>query len=86
MEGIAEIDEEAIKNEEPKRKDIKYETKNYKTIKEIFNKVTVEFKDRPFILEKFDHKEPFTEISYEKYRNDVTRVRNRSNKIIKLKR
>ena len=39
------------------KKEIKYETKNYKTIKEIFNKVTTEFRERPFMLEKFDHKE-----------------------------
>ena len=85
MEGISEIDEESIKEEEPKKKEIKYETKNYKTIKEIFNKVTTEFRERPFMLEKFDHKEPFTEISYEKYRNDVIGLGTGLIKLLNLK-
>ena len=86
MEGLSEIDESSIEAPDQKKKEVKYEAKNYKTIKEVFNQSTTNFKNKVFILEKFDHKEPFTEISYEKYRNDVTRVRNRSNKIIKLKR
>lgn len=85
MEGISEIDEESMKEEEPKKKDIKYEAKNYKTIKEIFDKVTVEFKERPFILEKFDHKEPYTEISYEKYRSDVIGLGTGLIKLLNLK-
>ena len=71
MEGISEIDEASMKENTQKKKDIKYEAKNYKTIKEIFDKSTKEFVDKTFMLEKFDHKEPFTEISYAKFRKDV---------------
>ncbi len=84
MEGISEIDEETVEQPVIKKK-IKYETKNYKTIKEVFDKVTVEFKDRPFILEKFDHKEPFTEISYGQFRKDVIGLGTGLMKLLNLK-
>ena len=84
MEGISEIDEETVEQPVTKKK-IKYETKNYKTIKEVFDKVTVEFKDRPFILEKFDHKEPFTEISYGQFRKDVIGLGTGLMKLLNLK-
>ena len=71
MEGISEINEENLSEPVQKKKDIKYEPKNYKTIKEIFDKSTTNFKDQIFMLEKFDHKQPYTEITYEKYRKDV---------------
>ncbi len=71
MEGISEIDEETIEQKPVSKKKIKYEAKDYQTIKEIFDEVTTKFQDRPFILEKFDHKEPFTEISYGQFRKDV---------------
>lgn len=85
MEGISEIDEVNIEEHKQKKKDIKYEAKNYKTIKEIFNKSTTEFKNEVFILEKFDHKEPFTEISYDQYRQDVIGLGTGLNKILGLK-
>lgn len=84
MEGISEIDEETVEQPVTKKK-IKYETENYKTIKEVFDKVTVEFKDRPFILEKFDHKEPFTEISYGQFRKDVIGLGTGLMKLLNLK-
>ena len=84
MEGISEIDEKTVEQPVIKKK-IKYETKNYKTIKEVFDKVTVEFKDRPFILEKFDHKEPFTEISYGQFRKDVIGLGTGLIKLLNLK-
>ncbi len=84
MEGISEIDEETVEQPVTKKK-IKYEIENYKTIKEVFDKVTVEFKDRPFILEKFDHKEPFTEISYGQFRKDVIGLGTGLMKLLNLK-
>lgn len=85
MEGISEIDEANIEEHKQKKKDIKYEAKNYKTIKEIFNKSTTEFKNEIFILEKFDHKEPYTEISFNQYRQDVIGLGTGLNKILGLK-
>ena len=84
MEGISEIDEETVEQPVTKKK-IKYETGNYKTIKEVFDKVTIKFKDRPFILEKFDHKEPFTEISYGQFRKDVIGLGTGLMKLLNLK-
>lgn len=85
MEGISEIDEVNIEEQKTKNKNIKYETKSYKTIKEIFNKSTTDFKDETFILEKFDHKEPYTEISYSEFRKDVIGFGTGMNKILGLK-
>lgn len=66
MEGITEIEEVNLENqtEKNKNKNIKYETKNFKTIKEAFDKASTKYANEVFILEKFDHKEPFTEITY----------------------
>ena len=85
MEGISEIEEVNIEDQKIKNKNIKYETKSYKTIKEIFDKSTTDFKDEPFILEKFDHKEPYTEISYAEFRKDVIGLGTGMNKILGLK-
>jgi long-chain acyl-CoA synthetase len=85
MEGISEIDEVAMEQHIQKKKDVKYETKNYKTIKEIFNKSTTEFSTRTFILEKFEHKAPFTEISYADYRKDVIGLGTGLIKLLNLK-
>ena len=84
MESISELEEVNI--EEPKdRKHIKYETKNFKTVKEMFDKATTEFKNEVFILEKFDHKDPFTEITYSKFREDVIGLGTGLNKILNLR-
>lgn len=77
MQGITEIDEVKIEENEEKRilkerkEDGNYEQTNYRTIKEIFNIVTQKYKDHTFILEKFNHKEDFVEISYQKFKDDV---------------
>lgn len=74
-----------MKNGKEKNKNIKYETKKFKTIKEIFEKSTTEFSKEVFMLEKFDHKEPFTEITYSKFREDVIGLGTGLNKILGLK-
>lgn len=78
MKGIENIPEVKIDyNEIEKHKENKklkkkgYPETHYKTIKEIFLKNTEKFSDRPFILEKFNPKEPFTEITYKEFKNDV---------------
>ncbi len=85
MESITEIDEQTIKEHSEKKRHIKYETKNFKTVKEIFEFATTQYKDEIFMLEKFDHKEPFTEIKYSKYREDVIALGTGLNKILNLK-
>ena len=78
MKGIENIPEVKIDyNELEKHKENKklkkkgYPETHYKTIKEIFLKSTEKFAERPFILEKFNPKEPFTEITYKEFKNDV---------------
>ncbi len=71
MEEISEIEEVKIESGKEKNRNIKYETKNYKTVKEIFDKSTTKYEKETFILEKFDPKSSFTEISYKQFREDV---------------
>lgn len=79
MKGLSEIDEvkvdyEAVKKaeENQKKKDKKnYETTTYKTIKEIFVKNSKEYADNTFILQKFNPKGDWTEITYSQFANDV---------------
>lgn len=82
MRGIEEIEElnieytpevlESLK--EKANRDGKsegYPGTEYKTIKEVFERSTAEYKDRPFILEKFNRKGAFEEITYGKFGEDV---------------
>lgn len=87
MEGISEIEEVKIEEQtgKNKNKNIKYEAKNFKTIKEIFDKATTKYANEVFMLEKFDHKEPFTEISYASFRKDVIGLGTGLTKILGLK-
>ena len=78
MKGIENLPEVQInydeienKKEEKKLRKKGFPETHYKTIKEIFLKSTNEFADRPFILEKFNPKEPFTEITYKAFKEDV---------------
>ena len=66
------IDYEKMQKENLKQKrTTPYETTNYKTIKEIFNRSIKEFRDRPFILEKLEHKEPYKTFTYKDFGEDV---------------
>lgn len=85
MEGISEIEEVNVEENKSKGKNIKYAPKDYKTIKEIFDESTKKFAKEVFILEKFDHKEPFTEITFDEYRKDVIGLGTGLNKILNLK-
>ena len=77
MEGLEKIEEvnlqsDSVKNVESRNDKRNYEPTTYKTIKEIFNRSTDMFGDRPFILEKLNHKdEAFSEITYREFRADV---------------
>ena len=47
------------------------EPKRYETMQEVFEDVTVKYKDNVLITEKFDHKGKYQDIMYGKYREDV---------------
>ena len=79
MKDIPEIDEvnvdyEAIRKaqENQKKKEIKnYDATNYATIQEVFYKSIKQYKAKEFILEKFDSKGKYTQISYEQIWNII---------------
>lgn len=78
MKNVENIDEvkvdyEAIakKQKEEKGKSKYHEQTHYKTIKEIFIRSREKFANDVCILEKFNPKEPFTEITYKEFTNDV---------------
>ena len=77
MDNIEDIEElkvdyDKVKESQEKNKKHKpYETTNYKTIKEVFIRSMKEFSDNTFVLEKFSHKEPYKEITYKEFGEDV---------------
>lgn len=80
------IDYEKMQKENLKKKRTEpYETTNYKTIKEIFKKSIKEFEDRPFILEKPEHKEPYKEFTYKDFGEDVIGLGTALIKLLNLK-
>lgn len=78
MKGIENIPEVKINFEEIKRrqqekkeKKQQYKPTEYKTVKEIFERSTELFASKEFILEKFNPKGEFEQITYQQYREDV---------------
>ena len=76
MKNVENIDEVKVNYDELKKagekiKHREYVKTNYKTIKEVFDKVRVEYAERPFILEKFNLKGEFTTITYKEFADDV---------------
>ena len=78
MKNVEDIDEMKVdyddlakKQKEVKGKEKGFEPTNFKTIKEIFEKSREKFADNVFILEKFNPKEPFKEITYKEFCDDV---------------
>ena len=80
MKGISEIDEvkvdyETLKKAEENNKKAEkikhYPPTTYKTIKEVFIRSSEEYADKEFILEKFDPKGEFKEITYRQFNKDV---------------
>ncbi len=80
MKELSEIDEmkidyEQVKKAEELQKKKKtrknYEGTSYNTIKEIFVNSSKEYADRTFLLEKFNPKENWTEITYNQFKNEV---------------
>jgi len=84
--GEVKVDYEKAQEAMRARKEHKnYEATTYKTIKEVFEKSTIKYADRPFIVERFKAKEPFTEITYNQFRQDVINFGTGLNKILNLK-
>lgn len=76
MKGMEEIEEVKLdydKMEKVSEKANKknYPGSNYQTIKEIFLESTEKYKDKEFVLEKYDHKGKYTEIGYNQFKEDV---------------
>lgn len=59
------------KKMEHRRAQETYPGTHYRTVKEFFLRSTELYKDRPFILQTFNKKEGFREISYGQFRRDV---------------
>ena len=78
-----EIDPKKI-NERNKKHEYYPET-NYKTIKEIFNSSIEKYSENIFALEKQDHKEPYKEITYKQFGEDVVGLGTAITKFLNLK-
>lgn len=80
------IDYEKLQKENLKQKRTEpYETTDYKTVKEFFLKSIKEYESRPCILEKPDHKEPYKEITYKEFGEDVLALGSAMIKLLNLK-
>lgn len=79
-EDLDDLKKKAAKN---KRKE-GYPGTSYKTIKEVFERSTTLYKDRPFIVQKFNRKGDFEEITYGQFREDVINLGTGLSKTFKL--
>ena len=70
MKDVENI-EELKNNTTTKEKNKTYIKTNYKTIKEIFNRSKEKFANEVFIVQKFNPKGQFTEITYKEFTDDV---------------
>ena len=91
MEGLEKIEEMKV-DYDPQKANLQsndkrnYEPTTYQTIKEVFIRSSELYKDRPFILEKFNHKdEKFTEITYGQFHDDVIGLGTALDKVLNLK-
>ena len=76
MEGIEEIPEvkidyDKLKDGEIKKDKKQYKPTSYKTVKEIFEESINKYSDKEFIMEKFNPKGEFENISYKQFGEDV---------------
>lgn len=72
LEELDEFDFENIEKKNIKNRTTPYEdVTNYKTVKEFFLKSIKEYANRPCILEKPNHKEPYRIMTYEQFGNEV---------------
>ncbi|MEG2711656.1 MAG: AMP-binding protein [Clostridia bacterium] len=92
MPGLLNIDEIKVnldlaaqaKNKEKKEGKI-YERTRYKTIRDMFYDSAKKYASNTVILEKFDHKQPYTEITYKAFEEDVIGLGTALNELLGLK-
>lgn len=93
MEGIEDIEELNVEYTPEMIADLKrkqapvtgcYPATDYQTVKEFFLRSTELHKDRTFILEKFNRKAPFEEITYGRFRKDVVELGTGLTRVFKL--
>ena len=94
MTGIENIEElnveytpemlQDMKEKSQKKRNENYPGTNFKTVKEFFDRATTVYKDRTFILEKFNRKGSFEEISYGRFRQDVINLGTGLTQVFKL--
>ncbi len=87
LSELESIDVEKIqKPQHIKKRNTPYEdVTDYKTVKEFFLNSIKVHAERPCILEKRDHKEPYTTITYKEYGEDVIGLGTALTKYLKLK-
>lgn len=91
MKDISEIEEmninydEIEKNKDKKKDKKEFVATNYNSIKEIFEHSIKTYANKEFILEKFDPKGKYEEISYEQFGKDVIGFGTALNRVLKLK-
>ncbi len=72
LEELENIDYEKEQKKNVKRRTTPYEDPtDYKTVKEFFLNSIEKFPERPCILEKKEHKQEYTTVTYEEYGKDV---------------
>lgn len=90
MKDISEIEEmninydEIEKNKDKKKDKKEFIATNYNSIKEIFEHSIKTYANKEFILEKFDPKGKYEEISYEQFGKDVIGFGTALNRVLKL--
>lgn len=90
MKDISEIEEmninydEIEKNKDKKKDKREFVATNYNSIKEIFEHSIKTYANKEFILEKFDPKGKYEEISYEQFGKDVIGFGTALNRVLKL--
>lgn len=90
MKDISEIEEmninydEIEKNKDKKKDKKEFAATNYNSIKEIFEHSIKTYANKEFILEKFDPKGRYEEISYEQFGKDVIGFGTALNRVLKL--
>ena len=90
MKDISEIEEmninydEIEKNKDKKKDKKEFVATNYNSIKEIFEHSIKTYANKEFILEKFDPKGKYEEISYEQFGKDVIGFGTALNRALKL--
>lgn len=91
MEGLEEIEELKVDYSKLEKKmknekvPVVYEPTRYRTIKEIFERSTVKYADKEFVLEKFDPKKKYETKTYQDFRNDVINFGTGLNNLVDFK-